>query len=766
MWKGIRGNKVGIMNLRVITFAIFVVLLFASEPASAKLHRVPLHKMETARNLYREAGTTLQMLRRRYSSAKVAGPTPEPLSNYLDAQYYGPISIGNPPQTFKVIFDTGSSNLWVPSKKCHLTDIACCTYCRRFSNLWISLGINISGTISVLHHKYDSAKSKSYEKNGTDFKIQYGSGSLTGFLSTDTVYGASLLGEIMPIRRFQIGDLGVKHQTFAEATSQPGLTFVAAKFDGILGMGYDRISVDGVPPVFYNMVGQGLVPDPIFSFYLNRDPAAGVGGELILGGSDPNYYKGNFTYVPVTRQAYWQFQMDGMNVGDLTLCSGGCQAIADTGTSLIAGPAKEINSLNLKLGAKPIPGGEWYIDCNSIPHLPTIDLIFGGRNFSLTGMDYVMRITQMGKTICLSGFMGLDIPPPLGPIWILGDVFIGRYYTEAIMQGTVRSESHKCNRLGVSKKDKVASPVRNLIRTGLKEYRATIRHYKSQVKLNSEISQFDDELINEESQLRRSFSDADIKGPSSNQDLQLHLKVHSLVRDSLERENASLFKANINLSGEIEKHRGICEDLRFKLELAKNGGDVLQIENRSCSPAERNRFCPIYEDTPLDLMDKIAWWTEKEDDATTKRDSGCQMSERSVATFAFGRKLSDVEPAVVRDCATGTDTLLDESFVRQVASQVVEQMKRDMAVIEVTPERSTGEVEKKVLVTGAPSKRNSIEKCPTVPCSDSPRKRLSFTSSTDLQLKAYVQNCNRIASELNKESRQLLAELKRKRKTQ
>ncbi|KMQ91406.1 lysosomal aspartic protease, partial [Lasius niger] len=182
------------------------------------ISRIPLHKTDSVRKALKKVGTDLQQI----DLCKVNASS-EPLINYLDVEYYGVISIGTPPQIFNVIFDTGSSNLWVPSAKCSSSNFAC-----------------------LLHNKYDSTKSSTYKSNGAQFAIQYGTDNLTGFLSTDVV---------------NVAGLNVQSQTFGEVINESGLALIFAKFDGILGLGYPSISVDGVTPVFNNMVQQGLVPE-------------------------------------------------------------------------------------------------------------------------------------------------------------------------------------------------------------------------------------------------------------------------------------------------------------------------------------------------------------------------------------------------------------------------------------------------------------------------------------------------------------------------
>lgn len=240
---------------------------------------------------------------------------------------------------------------------------------------------------------------------------------MTGFLSTDTV---------------TVAGLAIQNQTFAEAVSEPGITFVAAKFDGILGLGFDKISVDHVPVVFDNMVKQHLVDDPIFSVYLNRDAAGKVGGEIIFGGSDPDYYEGEFLYVPLSQPyAYWQFHVHGIKIDrpDVVghVCESGCEAIADTGTSLIAGPTDQVRHLNSALGAIGPINGIFMFNCSKTADLPQIIFKIQGKDFPLTPDMYIMRMSSFGQNVCISSFIGLDTPQQL---WILGDTFIGNYYTE------------------------------------------------------------------------------------------------------------------------------------------------------------------------------------------------------------------------------------------------------------------------------------------------------------------------------------------------
>ncbi|XP_061237896.1 renin isoform X1 [Bos javanicus] len=368
----------------------------ASAPWEPQQRPIFLKKMPSVRESLKERGVDMARLGAEWSQLTKTlsfgnRTSPVVLTNYLDTQYYGEIGIGTPPQTFKVVFDTGSANLWVPSTKCSPLYTAC-----------------------EIHSLYDSLESSSYVENGTEFTIHYGSGKVKGFLSQDLV---------------TVGGITVT-QTFGEVTELPLLPFMLAKFDGVLGMGFPAQAVGGVTPVFDHILAQRVLTDDVFSVYYSRNSHL-LGGEIVLGGSDPQYYQENFHYVSISKPGSWQIRMKGVSVRSTTLlCEEGCMVIVDTGASYISGPTSSLRLLMEALGAKELSIDKYVVNCNQMPTLPDISFHLGGKAYTLTSADYVLQDPYNNDDLCTLALHGMDIPPPTGPVWVLGATFIRKFYTE------------------------------------------------------------------------------------------------------------------------------------------------------------------------------------------------------------------------------------------------------------------------------------------------------------------------------------------------
>ncbi|XP_062315133.1 renin [Osmerus eperlanus] len=377
-------------------FCVCVIALVLTLTTSHALRRVTLKKMLSIRETLREMGVSPSQVFAEQALKSTDDPSngtaPTPLTNYLDTQYFGEISIGSPAQMFNVVFDTGSANLWVPSYNCSPLYTACFT-----------------------HNRYDASKSRTHIGNGTGFSIQYASGNVRGFLSEDVVV---------------VGGIPVV-QVFAEATALPAIPFIFAKFDGVLGMGYPNVAIDGITPVFDRIMSQHILKEEVFSVYYSRDPSHSPGGELVLGGTDPNYYTGSFHYLGTTESGKWEVNMKGVSVGEeMLFCREGCTTVIDTGSSYITGPASSVSVLMKTIGATELAEGGFTVNCDLVKSLPSVTFHLGGHEYALTQEDYILWQSPFGEDICTVTFKGLDVPPPTGPIWILGANFIARYYTE------------------------------------------------------------------------------------------------------------------------------------------------------------------------------------------------------------------------------------------------------------------------------------------------------------------------------------------------
>ena len=320
------------------------------------------------------------------------------------ATYYGELEVGvnadGTSQKFKMLFDTGSCEFWIPSHKC-------------FNERCLS------------HTRYRPSTSlESYNQVRMD--IQYLSGHVSGEMVKETIF---------------LGGLEIKNQVIglAEQIDIPLMNEVI--WDGILGLAYPNRNLRNkrISPIIDSIINQDLLhkrgEKNQFAYYLGLN-----NGAITFGGADMKYKKDmneEFKWAPIAEKNYWtitlldirkykpNYQESENDIVGNVLCPNGCKTIVDTGTYLIYGPSEQVRTFlsDMKLDK-----------CEDKKNLPTLGLIFKGYSVNgkdsafellLTPNDYVLEFESDGITDCVVG-LGSDSEDSG---WTLGQVFLKAYYT-------------------------------------------------------------------------------------------------------------------------------------------------------------------------------------------------------------------------------------------------------------------------------------------------------------------------------------------------
>jgi len=297
------------------------------------------------------------------------------LTNLLgqgSASYYGDLSIGTPPQKFKVDFDTGSANFWVTGSQC--------TTCE--------------GVVA-----YNHALSSTYAVEGEPLSITYGSGKVIGYLVRDVV---------------TIGGVKLTNVTFGEITSEP-VTVVSKPVSGLVGLAYLSLAHDEVPSLFDYMVSQNLVPSNSFAMYLSVDNMGNRQGELTLGGIDKRFTASSFVYTPIVDTEWYVMNIASLGVGSMLLAQN-VRGIVDSGTSCLTGPEPVIIELLQQIN---IGSG-----CENFDIAPNITVNIAGTNFPLTPADYTLKSRANGRMQCSVCIASYPQKSSSAFQYILGDSFM------------------------------------------------------------------------------------------------------------------------------------------------------------------------------------------------------------------------------------------------------------------------------------------------------------------------------------------------------
>ncbi|KAG8973490.1 Type I transmembrane sorting receptor [Tulasnella sp. 425] len=324
---------------------------------------------------------------RKARTKKRQGYSTDPLVNVGDGLYYGNIDIGTPAQVTTIDFDTGSSDLIVPSTACG----------------------NCTGPF------FDTSKSTSFATTNQAFSTAFGDGSTAdGVLSTETV---------------AIGSLGIQNQPFAVITQ------ASKGFDGpnagLMGLAFPTIAQTGATPWFMNLAHAGALASNVVSFYLSRQGAEG--SELCVGCMDGAKFTGQPEYFPLTpgnaTQKYWDIASQGFTVSG-QLVTQAMTATIDSGTSLIYLPPSQANALYSKIpGAAAAADGTHYsFPCASAASLPPIGIAFTGSStvFNINPAQFVAGVLDQAAGTCAGAIVSSGKEDGIA---LVGDAFMSTWYS-------------------------------------------------------------------------------------------------------------------------------------------------------------------------------------------------------------------------------------------------------------------------------------------------------------------------------------------------
>jgi len=324
--------------------------------------------------------------------------------------YVGELTIGSPPQRFRAIFDTGSGDLLVPSIRC--TESSACLNHRRYNS-------SASSTSSqVAWASENQSAADVYNRDTLHFA--FGSGEVWGQLAEDEVCvgGSSICGKAR----------------FVETTEESDKPFQSSRWDAVLGLALDLAAAPEFS-VMAALLAQNRLPKPVFAFYLGRGLQDGA--EVTFGDYNAARAASSFVWVNVSSPGYWQISLSDLTVGGEALdlgcsCDGCCQAVIDSGSSVIMGPPFIINLLQQRLNVTE--------DCSG-KSFPTLGFNMRSRdgeehNLEMKDEDYMDRESADGVEYCWAHLLPME-DTGRGPVLVLGMPFLRKFYTVFDVQSKV-----------------------------------------------------------------------------------------------------------------------------------------------------------------------------------------------------------------------------------------------------------------------------------------------------------------------------------------